>query len=274
MYQKFRYQIYTFIHKFLSLFAVFFPHKTHKAAISRTTPRVSIITSVFKGDLFIEHFLRDIVQQTIFHECELIIINAHSPGNEEPIIFKYMKLYPNIVYVKLGYDPGLYAVWNRGIALARGDYITNANIDDRVDHRCYELHSAVLDAHPDVDLVYSDIYVTCTPNETVRTTQSTTVQESAEFSRMNMQQCLPNDHPMWRKAMHKNYGFFNETFSSAGDYEMWLRAVAGGAQFKKVPGVLGLHYVHPYGLSTDAHNPKIMAEVSQIRQHYQFLWQQ
>ena len=39
-------------------------------------PIVSIITSVFNGDEFIGGFLEDIVRQTIFHDCELIIIKV------------------------------------------------------------------------------------------------------------------------------------------------------------------------------------------------------
>ena len=52
-------------------------------------PRITIITSVFKCDKFIEGFMQDIVQQTIFAECELLMINANSPGNEEDVIKRY-----------------------------------------------------------------------------------------------------------------------------------------------------------------------------------------
>src|SRR3990170_4374773 len=52
-------------------------------------PRVSIITSVFKGDKFIKGFMDDIVKSTIFDQCELIIINAASPENEERVIKEY-----------------------------------------------------------------------------------------------------------------------------------------------------------------------------------------
>ena len=94
-------------------------------------PRVSIITSIWKGDDFIEGFLADITDQTVFPQSELILINPSSPGNEEPIIKKYMEKYPNIVYLKLPQDPGLYACWNMGIKAARADFVTNANLDDR-----------------------------------------------------------------------------------------------------------------------------------------------
>ena len=73
-------------------------------------PRVSIITSIFKGDVYIADFMREIVKQTMFDQCELLLINANSPGNEETVILPYLKQYPNIIYTKLEKDPGLYAV--------------------------------------------------------------------------------------------------------------------------------------------------------------------
>src|ERR1700728_4223701 len=97
-------------------------------------PRVSIITSVWNGDEYIESFLADITQQTIFPACELIMINANSPGNEAPVIKKYMEKYPNIVYTRLEKDPGLYGVWNLAIKMASADLLTNANLDDRASH--------------------------------------------------------------------------------------------------------------------------------------------
>ncbi len=215
-------------------------------------PRVSIITSVYKADQFIEGFLEDITRQTIFDQCELILINAASPGNEEHIIQKYCARYPNIMYRKLEYDPGLYAVWNLGVLLARAPYLTNANTDDRLRSDCYEKHVKALDDHAEIGLVYSDFYVTYYPNETfdkfrchhVRTMPAFTPQEI-------LNQPLPNNHPMWRRSLHQQYGLFDESFAYSGDWEMWARLVAFGVKFIKVPGVLSLYYYNPTGLSTN-----------------------
>ena len=50
-------------------------------------PKISIITSLYKGGEYIKGFLEDIVNQTIFKDkCELIIIDANSPDNEKDII--------------------------------------------------------------------------------------------------------------------------------------------------------------------------------------------
>ncbi len=214
-------------------------------------PKVSIITSVYNGDLFIEGFMANIVNQSIFTDCELIMINANSPGNEEVVIKKYMQKYRNIRYLRLDKDPGVYAVWNLAIRISNAEYITNANLDDRFKDDCYEKHAKALEAHSHIDLVYSNFYVTQTPNGVFGNAKNCIAREIAEFSKRAMQQPLPNNHPMWRKSMHVKYGFFNENFKHAGDFEMWLRAVKEGAQFLKIPGFYSLYYYNPDGLSTN-----------------------
>ena len=214
-------------------------------------PLVSIITSVFKGDQFIQGFMEDIVQQTIFEHCELIIINANSPGNEEPIIKEYMKLFPNIRYIKLDHDPGLYAVWNIGIKEAQAEFVTNANLDDRLAFDCHEVLAKALLEHPEIDLVYSDFYETIYPNETFAKNRHRRRSNLAEYSWPALKKsCLPNSHPMWRKSIHEKYGYFDETFIAGGDWEMWCRAGKHGSLFLKIPGVYGLYYLNPKGLST------------------------
>lgn len=220
-------------------------------------PRVSIITSIYKGDFFIAGFLQDITQQTIFDECELILINANSPGNEEETIAPYLQRYKNIKYIKLSEDPGIYGVWNLGIKLARAEYVTNANLDDRLHFECYQKHAQFLDDNPDVDLVYSGCYFTRVANETFEhnSSQGDTVLHSVtEFNRFKMfvdGYPFPNNHPMWRKSMHIKYGLFDATYKSSGDMEMWLRAAfLGDAKFEYYPEILSLYYSNPLGLST------------------------
>lgn len=219
-------------------------------------PRVSIITSVYKGDPFIEGFMEDITKQTIFDQCELIMINADSPGNEEPIIKKYMEKHPNIVYVKLDKDPGIYAVWNRAIQLAKSDFISNANLDDRSRKDSLEVMSKELQNNPDVDLIYSDFITTTVPNENMDFYHCSSITNAPQFSLEQMRFCLPGPRPLWRKSMHDRYGLFDETFTSSGDMAMWLRAVSLGSKFKKVEGYLTLFYINPEGISVQQSNSR------------------
>jgi len=236
-------------------------------------PRISIITSLYKGEEFIEGFFESIVQQTVFDQCELIIINANSPENEEEIIKKYMQQYPNIRYARLSFDPGIYGVWNMAIQAARGEFITNANVDDRLARDCYEVHMKTLDENPDVDLTYSAMYFTRKPHETFETHKPQEILNYPEFSVSNMRYCLPGYNPMWRKSMHNKHGFFDDSFETAGDHEMWCRAVKNGSVFKKAPGVHCLYYNNPKGLSTDdARWEKIKKEIIRVGMMYYKMW--
>lgn len=237
-------------------------------------PRVSIVTSIFKGDDFISGFLSDITRLKNFDQFELILINAASPGNEEPIIKEYMKKFPNIVYKKLTKDPGVYGVWNMGIKMARAPLITNANLDDRRNPEALEIHAKTLEETPYIDLVYSDFYVTFEPNQTFEwnTHQYSIITE--EFTPSLMYKCLPGPQPTWRKSINEKYGYFDETFYSGGDFEMWNRAVSMGSKFKKVSSVLsGLYYFNPKGISTNNEKNDIYtAELNRINEKYSYMW--
>ncbi len=225
---------------------------------AKAKPRVSIITSVYNGDGFIEGFLKDITQQTIFKECELIMINANSPGHEEKIIKDYMAKYPNIIYVRLPQDPGVYGVWNRAIKMTSSDFIANANLDDRSHPKALEVQVEELETYPDIDLVYAGYLSTPVPNDTYIGNHASGHVDPPEFSvENNIRYCLPGPRPVWRKSLHDRYGFFDESFFSGGDYEMWVRAVNLGSKFKKVPGYYTLYYQNPKGLSTDLGDEKV-----------------
>ena len=228
---------------------------TAKVAVE-DLPKISIITSIYKGDEFIRPFLEDITRQTIFDRCELILINAASPGNEEEVINEYLEKYDNIVYKKLKKDPGIYGVWNKGVKIATGEYLTNANLDDRKIPTSLERHAAELFINKDIDLVYADMAITHRPNEVWEENSSQGKRYNfPEFSLENLKMVnMPHASPMWRKSMHEEYGFFNKKYKSAGDWEMWLRAATKGSKFKKINGVLGLYYFNPTGISTNPDN--------------------
>ena len=238
-------------------------------------PRVSIITSVYRGDQFIKGFMEDIVKQTIFDQCELIIINAASPDHEDEVIREYLSKYSNIIYKKLERDPGLYGVWNMAIKMARADLITNANIDDRRNPESIEVQAKALDENPDLDLVFNQYAWSNIPNQIYDLSTLGCLANVPEFSPKNMWGCLPGPQPMWRKSMHDKYGYFDESYKLVGDYEMWLRAVSKGSKFKKIAGVSGVYYANNQGLTYNvekAHQALHEQENEKVICRYRYLW--
>jgi glycosyltransferase involved in cell wall biosynthesis len=233
-------------------------------------PKISLITSLYKAELFLEGFLKDVVNQTIFNECELILLNANSPENERDIIDPYLKEYDNIVYEELDEDPGVYAVWNIGIRMSKSLLLSNANVDDRRHPLYLEKHLKTLEENPDIDLAYADVLATCQPNETMEKNTTISTYEFPEYSFLNLiKYNMPHCCPVWRKSLHDKYGYFREDMVSAADFDMWLRAAHQGSEFKKINEILSLYYRNPCGVSTKKETLKqAVAEVVELREEY------
>ena len=122
-------------------------------------PLVSIITSIYKGDAFIENFMSKIVEQTFFDKCELILIDANSPGEEYSKIVPYLEKYDNIIYERLAYDPGIYETWTYAINKSKGKYITNANLDDERLPTHIEVCVNELERDKSISVVSTSVYI-------------------------------------------------------------------------------------------------------------------
>jgi len=222
-------------------------------------PKVSIITSMYKAGEYIEHFMSEVTKQTIFGDCELIILDANSPDGEKTIIDKYLKKYDNIIYHRLKETLSVQETMNIGLEMASGEYITLWNVDDTRHYNALKILAHHLNVDTEIDLVYTDSYQTHQKNETFEknTSRGYRYEHSGfDFSKRNMIKCLPGPLPMWRKEMTQKNGKFDESLRYAGDWEMWLRCVQAGSKFKRIHKILGLYYMNPDGLSTSRESQK------------------
>jgi glycosyltransferase involved in cell wall biosynthesis/ubiquinone/menaquinone biosynthesis C-methylase UbiE len=221
-------------------------------SLVKTHFKVSAIVSTYNSEEFIRGCLQDLVDQSLYKKgyLEIIVIDSASQQNEQLIIREFQSKYPNIIYERTLERETLYASWNRAIKIARGDYITNANTDDRHRSDALEVMASYLDVHPEVSLVYADQLITHVANDRWATTQATETWNWPVYSYSELQKrCIIGPQPLWRKSLHKKYGYFRSEFKAAGDYEFWLR-IGKTEKLVRLPEVLGLYYFNPQGLST------------------------
>ena len=241
----------------------------HQLLTTETFPKISVISTFHEGDKFLQGFLEDITSQTAFKECEVIFIDAASPGNERKTIEKYMQEYSNISYHRLEEKVGPTECLNLAIKKSRGEYLTFGLIDDRRSKDCLQILLETLEKDDRIELAYGNCLVTDEPNETFENNSSNgkLFEHSAyEFSRENMIKCLPGPIPMWRRRMHEVCGLFDTVNCNfADDWEMWLRAVEAGAQFKRVNKNLGLYLS---GGRSQQNNPKQRKEEAEVFYKY------
>jgi FkbM family methyltransferase len=213
---------------------------------------VSAIASLYKGRRYLETFLENITSQTIFDRSELIIIDADSPDGEGEIISKYQKKFPNIVYKRINYRLGIYDAWNVAVAMSRGKYLTNTNLDDLRRKDSLEIQASSLDRYEFADVIYQDVLYSLDhslPFEEIERfgfKSDLPIVTPHNLLKFNS----PHNAPMWRKSLHSEVGLFDTSYKSAGDWEFWLRCVSKGKAFLKINTPHVVYFQNPDGIST------------------------
>lgn len=221
----------------------------HPPAIPGPTgePLVSVIVSTYNAARFLAGALENLEQQTIANRIEIIVIDSGSTQSEGAIVEEFQSRYGNIRYLRTERET-IYQAWNRGVKLARGKYITNANTDDRHRLDALEVMADELERHPDIALVYADSAVTLDENQTFDSVEPDGYHLRPDYApEIMLTGCHMGPQPMWRRSIHEELGYFREDLRSAGDYDFWCR-VALRHPLRHIPQTLGLYYENPQGI--------------------------
>jgi len=114
-------------------------------------PRVSVVMPCFNHGAFIDEAVESVLAQTL-SDVEIIIVDD---GSTDPRTVELLADYrrPQTRVIRTA-NNGPSAARNRAITEAAGEYILPLDADDRIAPRYLEHAVAVLDANPDVGIVY------------------------------------------------------------------------------------------------------------------------
>ena len=209
---------------------------------------VSAIVSTYNSERFIRGCFEDLEAQTIADRVEIIVVNSGSEQNEEAIVKEFQQEYSNIKYIKTDQRETVYAAWNRAIKASTGKYITNANTDDRRFSDAIEILVNVLEENPEVALAYGDFDVTDVENCIPKNANIIEKMVYPAYKRGTLlESCYPGPMPLWRKSVHGEFGYFNESFVSAGDREFWCR-ISQKYPMRHTKKNVGVYYRNPEGI--------------------------
>ncbi len=105
---------------------------------------------VYNAERYVAAAIESILQQT-FSDFELIIINDGATDRSRDIARSFAD--PRIVHVDHAHNIGLARSLNRGMEMARGEYIARQDADDLSRRNRLARQVAFLDRHPDVVLL-------------------------------------------------------------------------------------------------------------------------
>lgn len=217
--------------------------------MSEVVPLVSALVSSYKAEAFILRCLENLLAQSLGERLEIVLINSGSPEREHELIQPLLKQQANIVYIKTEREP-LYSAWNRGIRAAKGRYLISANTDDQSHPDAFAIQAELLDTYPAYALVYTDYYCTTNPEDVFSERKQShwhTITAPSYSHKELLLQCFCGPRPMWRRALHEELGYFDESLQYAGDYEFWLR-IAEKYPMLAENTPLHLYFDNPQGL--------------------------
>lgn len=215
--------------------------------------KVSALVSLYNSMEYIQGLMEDLTQQSLFRkgEMEIVVVDSNSPQNEKAVIEQYQTAFPNIIYHRTKDRETLYQAWNTGIGIARGEYLTNANSDDRHHPEGIEILLKTIEANSSIDLVYADVFESNIANEPFYANEGKIrYRYPIFFGPEALLSYQFGCQPLWRKSVHQKIGGFNGKLKAAGDWDFCIRFALAGLRAMHVNRVLGSFLNRPTSLST------------------------
>lgn len=195
---------------------------------------VTAIVSAYYAEPYLAGRLDNLMAQT---KKPQVVIVCQTGSAEEKIALKYYRGVDHEFFTIISTPdiPTIYAAWNAAIEFATGEFITNANCDDRLFPRALEEMEAALKRKPRYAVVYGNQEIV---KEIGGAAVNVFVWKDGGYDEL-LHSCFIGPMPMWRRSLHDKYGFFNPEYRSAGDYEFWLRIAKAGERFLHFKAVVG-----------------------------------
>ncbi len=122
-------------------------------------PKVSVIVPNYQHEQYLEQRLRSIKAQS-FDDYELILLDDASKDGSPKILEEFHRSQPESQLVINAENSGSpFVQWNRGAALAKGEYLWIAESDDHCKADLLETLSKVLDENPTVGIAYGHSFM-------------------------------------------------------------------------------------------------------------------
>jgi hypothetical protein len=192
------------------------------------TPKLTVITTVRNGARFLDETLESILNQD-FTDLEYIVVDDGSNDSTWRILERWAERDKRLLIERLPEHAGIARAFNRGLALARGQYICRHDADDvhigsRLRHQVEHL-----DGNPDTVLVTAN-YIDVDEDgnflsEEVVENPPTVIAYLLTFGKPLM---AAGSQGMFRNGMARTVGGFREDFDVSVDHDFLCKLSTRG----------------------------------------------
>jgi len=197
----------------------------------RGGPKVTVLMSVYNGERYLNEAVDSILSQT-FTDFEFLIIDDASTDRTPEILRSYDD--PRIRVVTNEENLGLTKSLNKGLALAKGEYIARMDADDISLPERFEKQIKFLENHPNVALVGTSCQVIDHQNKALG---YDFVQSDVLYEDLIKRNCIHHGSIIVRRSVMNEFSGYNELFRKCQDYALWLQMIKL-YQLKNIPEIL------------------------------------
>ncbi len=218
-------------------------------------PAFTIVVPAYNAARTITSCVNSVLGQTV-NQLELVVVDDGSTDDTGQLVARLDD--PRIRILRQA-NAGLPAARNTGTKQARAPVTCYLDSDDLLLPNYLEVVHQSFSRDPAIDFVYTDAWTF--DDRTRRVRRATT----AQYQRPPRP--APNSaRDLFRELLKRNFiivpvavrtdviaaaGLFDETMTSAEDWEMWLRLSSAGHRATEAPGPLGLRRQHAEQMSSD-----------------------
>lgn len=203
------------------------------------TPCVSVLLPIYEGARYLEEAIESILTQT-FRDLEFIVINDGSTDRTSEIIEQYRRVDGRIRAFEQP-NRGLAATLNRGLELARGEYVLRMDQDDISLPGRIAAQVAFMQAHRHVGICGAWVETFDAAGCKVLRFP---IDDASIRSCMLFESALAHPSIILRREVLSKAGLlYDETCMHAEDYDLWVRA-SRCITLANVPEVLLRYRLH------------------------------
>ena len=209
-------------------------------------PLVSIIVPCYNYAKYLPEAVESVINQT-FKDFEIIIVNDGSKDNSKEVAEDLVIKYRNEIHIKLINQPnsGQPAISrNNGIKESKGDYILCLDADDKIAPTMLEKSLSVLEALPDLGVVY-------THRQDFDGTDQLVKASEYNFELLKRQNIL-SVCSLFRKKAWDEVGGYRTNVKGLEDWDFWIALGAKGYFGKLIPEPLFFYRRHDTGVFQEA----------------------
>ena len=228
--------------------------------MNKKNPLISVIIPCYNTEKFVEQAVRSIMEQS-YRNLEIIVINDCSKDHTGEILKKLAQEDSRIVYIENEVNLKLPKTLNKGIGLAKGEYIARMDADDISLINRIEKQIRFMLIHNDIDLIGSNMQK-IDENNNLKSCRSYNPLSLQKINKQMAWKCvLVHPSILAKKSFFVELNGYNEELSYAEDYDLWIRAILAKKKIANMPDILLKYRIHNNQMSDVRYNPKNAAVI-------------